>query len=63
MRFLVDQRSYDHMLAKKSHPRDCYVRKEEYLHHVYLDGVKYTVARALYDCIKQAGEAGDQEAL
>jgi Mg-chelatase subunit ChlI len=61
MRFLVDQRSHEEMLAKKSHPRDCYVRGTEYLHH--LDGVKYIVARAVYDCIKKAQEAGDHEAL
>jgi hypothetical protein len=63
MRFLVDQRSYDEMLAKKSHPRDCYARGSEYLHHLYQDGVKYVVARAVYDCIKKAQEAGDDEAL
>jgi hypothetical protein len=63
MRFLVDQRSYDDMLARKSHPRDCYVRGQEYLHHLYLDGVKYVVARAVYDCLKRAQEAGDEDAL
>jgi hypothetical protein len=63
MRFLVDQRSHDEMLARKSHPRDCYVRGHEYLHHLYLDGVKYVVARAVYDCIKRAQEAGDEDAL
>ncbi|MEN9936605.1 MAG: hypothetical protein RLZZ387_3184 [Chloroflexota bacterium] len=63
MRFLVDQRSHEEMLAKKSHPRDCYVRGTEYLHHLYADGVKYIVARAVYDCIKKAQEAGDHEAL
>jgi Mg-chelatase subunit ChlI len=63
MRFLVDQASYDHMLSKKSHPRDCYVRGTEYLHHVYIDGVKYVVARAVYDCIKQAQEREDDDAL
>ena len=57
MRILIDQRSYDEMLGKTSHPRDCYVRGTEYLHHVYLDGVKYLVARAVYDCIKRAQEA------
>ncbi|MFO7170324.1 MAG: ATP-binding protein, partial [Chloroflexota bacterium] len=63
MRFLVDQRSYDEMLARTSHPRDCYVRGQEYLHHLYVDGVKYVVARAVYDCIKKAQEAGDDDAL
>jgi len=63
MRLLIDQRSYDEMLSKTSHPRDCYVRKTEYLHHLYVDGVKYLVARAVYDCIKRAQEADDQDAL
>ena len=63
MRLLLDQRSYDEMLSKPSHPRDCYVRGTEYLHHIYSDGVKYLVARAVYDCIKRAQDAGDDEAL
>src|SRR5262249_22253471 len=63
MRILIDQTSYDEMLSKTSPPRDCYVRGTEYLHHVYLDGVKYLVARAVYDCIKRAQEADDGEAL
>jgi hypothetical protein len=63
MRILIDQTSYDEMLSKTSHPRDCYVRGTEYLHHVYLDGVKYLVARAVYDCIKRAQEVDDGEAL
>jgi hypothetical protein len=63
MRILIDQSSYDEMLSKTSHPRDCYVRGTEYLHHIYLDGVKYLVARAVYDCIKRAQEADDGEAL
>jgi len=44
MRLLLDQRSYDEMLNKPAHPRDCYVRGDEYLHHLYADGVKYLVA-------------------
>jgi hypothetical protein len=63
MRFLVDQKSYEEMQSKRSHPRDCYVRNQEYLHHLYIDGVKYVVARAVYDCLKRAQEAGDEDAL
>lgn len=63
MRILIDQKSYDEMLSKTSHPRDCYVRGAEYLHHLYVDGVKYLVARAVYDCIKRAQETADDEAL
>ena len=63
MRILIDQRSYDEMLSKPAHSRDCYVRGMEYLHHMYVDGVKYVVARAVYDCIKRAQDAGDDDAL
>ncbi len=63
MRYLLDQQSYQEMLSIPEHPRDCYVRKQDYLHHLYVDGVKYVVARALYECIKQATEAGDDAAL
>ncbi|MBC8159672.1 MAG: ATP-binding protein [Roseiflexaceae bacterium] len=63
MRVLVDQRSYEELLGKSSQSRDCYVRKQEFLHHMYIDGVKYLVARAVYDCLKKAQDAGDDDAL
>jgi hypothetical protein len=63
MRYLLDQKSYEEMLACNTHSRDCYVRDDEYLHHLYVDGVKYTVARALYACIKEATATGDADAL
>ncbi|WP_322495006.1 ATP-binding protein [Chloroflexus sp.] len=63
MRYLLDQRSYEEMLARKSHPRDCYVRNQEYCHHLYIDGVKYTVARAVYACLKEAQAKNDIDAL
>lgn len=63
MRFLLDQRSYDDLLAHSDHTVDCYVRSGEYLHHMYVDGVKYIVARALYDCLKQARAKDDHEAI
>ncbi|MFL5806388.1 MAG: ATP-binding protein [Roseiflexaceae bacterium] len=63
MRILIDQQSYDEMLGKSLHSRDCYVRNHEHPHHLYADGVKYIVARAVFDCIKRAQEADDQDAL
>lgn len=63
MRFLLDQRSHETMLARSAHPRDCYVRGQEYLHHLYIDGVKYTVARAVYACHKEAQSREDNDAL
>jgi hypothetical protein len=62
MRFLLDQHSYDELLARSDHTSDCYVRPGEYLHHMYVDGIKYVVARALYDCLKQANAQADHEA-
>jgi hypothetical protein len=63
MRFLIDQRSFEQMLARAEHPRDCFVRDREYLHHMYVDGVKYVVARAVYAAIKEATAANDSDAL
>jgi hypothetical protein len=63
MRYLIDQQSYDEMLARDEHPRDCYARGQQYLHHLYVDGVKYIVARAVYACIKEATAANDSDAL
>lgn len=63
MRYLLDQQSYDEMRSHTDHSRDCYVRDKQYLHHLYVDGVKYTVARALYACIKEATDLGDSDAL
>lgn len=63
MRVLLDQKSYEDMLSRNQHPRDCYVRDKDYLHHLYIDGVKYTVARAVYACIKEAQAKGDTDAL
>ncbi len=63
MRYLLDQKSYEEMLSHADHSRDCYVRDKEYLHHLYVDGVKYTVGRAVYACVKEATAAGDSDAL
>lgn len=63
MRFLLDQQSYDELLARTDHTDDCYVHAGEYLHHMYVDGIKYVVARALYDRLKEANTNGDAEAV
>src|SRR5436853_5083215 len=63
MRFLVDQASYDQLMSRTDHTKDCYVRPGEYLHHMYVDGIKYVVARALYQCINEAKAKNDVEAL
>ncbi len=63
MRYLLDQKSFDDMQARPAHPRDCYVRGFEYPHHLYVDGVKYVVARAVYACVKEATAKNDLDAL
>ena len=63
MRFLLDQKSFEEMETRKSPSRDCYIRGNEYLHHMYLDGVSYTVARAVYACYKEAQTQNDTDAM
>lgn len=63
MRFLMDQQSLDEMMSRTDHSKDCYVRPGYYLHHLYRDGVKYVVARALQQCLNEAREKQDTVAL
>src|SRR5262245_5040157 len=63
MRFLIAPAFYDELHARTDHTPDCYVRPGEYLHHLYVDGVKYIVVRALTESLAKAREAGDAAAL
>ena len=63
MRFIIANEFYQQMIATPGHTPDCYVRPGEYLHHMYIDGVKYAVAPAMLDCLAEAEEKGDQEAV
>jgi hypothetical protein len=63
MRVLMDQQSYDELQARSDHTADCYVRPGQYLHHMYRNGIKYVVARALYTCLAEAKQREDAEAL
>lgn len=63
MRVLMDQQSFDELSARREHTSDCYVRPGEYLHHMYRNGIKYIVARALYACLAEAKQREDIEAL
>jgi hypothetical protein len=63
MRFLMGHKAFEQMTARKDHSADCYVRPGEYLHHLYVDGIKYVVARALMDCLKEAHGRKDAEAF
>jgi hypothetical protein len=63
MRFIIAQEYYEQMLREPYHTPDCYVRPGEYLHHMYVEGVKYVIAPALLDCLKEARAKGDKEAI
>lgn len=63
MRFIIANEFYQQMTQMSDHTPDCYVRPGEYLHHMYIDGVKYAVAPAVLDCLAQAEEKGDEEAI
>jgi hypothetical protein len=63
MRIIIAPEFYEQMLQTPYHTPDCYVRGTEYLHHMYIEGVKYTVAPAVLDCIAEAEEREDKEAL
>jgi hypothetical protein len=63
MRFIIANEFYQQMLQVTDHTPDCYVRPGEYLHHMYLDGVKYVIAPAVIDCLAEAEAKGDAEAV
>jgi predicted ATPase with chaperone activity len=63
MRVIIAPEFYQQMLQIPYHTPDCYVRPGEYLHHMYIEGVKYVVAPAVMDCLAQAEAAGDKEAI
>ena len=63
MRVIIAPEFYQQMLAMPDHTPDCYVRPGEYLHHMYIDGVKYVVAPAVMDCLAKAEAENDPEAI
>ena len=63
MRFIIAPEFHEQMLGQDSHPPDCYVRPGEYLHHMYIDGIKYVVVPALLQNLKEAEERSDTDAL
>src|SRR5262249_45351447 len=63
MRVIIAPEFYQQMLQITHHSPDCYVRPGEFLHHMYIDGVKYVVAPAVLECLTRAEAAGDQEAV
>jgi hypothetical protein len=63
MRVIIANEFYQQMLQIPYHPADCYVRPGEYLHHMYIEGVKYVVAPAVLDQLAVAEAKGDKEAI
>src|SRR5436190_18879887 len=63
MRFIIAPEFYDQMKEQDYHLPDCYVRPGEYLHHMYIEGVKYVVVPALEEALRLAEERNDGEAL
>ncbi|MEZ6142853.1 MAG: ATP-binding protein [Zavarzinella sp.] len=63
MRFIIANEFYEQLLQEPFHEADCYVRPGEYLHHMYIDGVKYVIVPALIACLQEAEERQDDEAL
>jgi hypothetical protein len=63
MRFILSPEYHQQMLQISDHSPDCYVRRDAYLHHLYVDGVKYVVVPALLECLREAERRQDAEAL
>ena len=63
MRVIIAPEFYQQMLQTPLHSEDCYVRPGEYLHHMYIEGVKYIVGPAVLNALAQAEERGDKDAI
>lgn len=63
MRFIIAPEFHEQLLQQEDHLPDCFVRPGEYLHHMYIDGIKYVIVPALLECLKQAEENQDLEAI
>lgn len=63
MRFIIAPEFHEQMLHQEHHSPDCYVRPGEYLHHLYIDGVKYVIVPAMLECLEEAHKKQDAEAI
>ncbi|VTS07438.1 ATP-binding protein [Tuwongella immobilis] len=63
MRFIIAPEFHQQMLEMDYHMPDCYVRPGEYLHHMYIDGVKYVIVPAMLECLQEAIERNDEDAI
>lgn len=62
MQFLIDQGAVEEMNQQELSP-DCYAYDRELPHHIYRDGEKCLVVRAMYAAIAQAKQKNDEVAL
>ena len=63
MRFILSPEYHQQMLRVHDHANDCYVRPGQYLHHLYVDGVKYVIVPAMLECLGEAERKQDRDAL
>ena len=63
MRFIIAPEFQEQMQHQEFNSPDCYVRPGEYLHHLYIDGVKYVIVPALLECLESATKKNDQDAI
>lgn len=63
MRFFIDEGTYQQLKDNQNQCDDCFAHEGEYLHHLYVDGTKYVVARALVESIALAEQNENFEAL
>ncbi len=63
MRFILSPEYHQQMLQVTDHTPDCYVRPGQYLHHMYVDGVKYVIVPALLECLADAERRTDKDAI
>jgi hypothetical protein len=63
MRFIIAPEFHEQMLQQDHHSPDCYVRPGQYLHHLYIDGVKYVIVPAMLESLDQAKQKNDVEAI
>jgi hypothetical protein len=63
MRFIIAPEFHEQMLQQEHHSPDCYVRPGEYLHHLYIDGVKYVIVPAMLESLTEAEANNDVEAI
>jgi hypothetical protein len=63
MRFILSPEYHEQLKLLKEHSSDCFVRPGEYLHHLYVDGVKYVIVPAMMECLDEARRKNDKEAI